>query len=632
MGQKFRKTGIDIMGDVHWGTHFCQFYKSKEDLINILVPYFKAGLENNEFCMWVTSESLGEKEAEKAMRKAVPNFERYLKRGQIEIVPHSQWYLKDGAFNLQRVLKAWIDKLNQALAKGYDGIRLTGNAAWLEKRDWRSFTDYEEEINSVIGKYRMVAICSYCLDRCGAVEIIDVVNHHQFALISREGEWELMESSERKQAEERIREYAEKLAVRNEQLRVETEKTKESDRLKSEFLANMSHEIRTPLTAIKGAAYLLDKGSLSEEQKKLCSIIGQEVRLKRLADSKIRISVTDTGIGIPQEKLCMVFTKFYQVDGTTTRKYRGTGLGLTIVKELVNLLGGEIKVKSKPKKGSTFSFVFPYRLAKQKVAQDLAKLKPETGEKARKDVHILIAEDDEFGYYIIKRFLDDYTISRAKDGKDALEKIKKKRYDLVLMDIQMPKMNGLEATRKIREKDPNLPIIALTAKAMKGDEEMCLETGCTDYISKPVAPDELIAKVNQYTTARLVRELESFPARVLDMEALLKTSGQDTNLAQETLKMFLEYLPQQLFKIKKSITDKNPEELERFSHSLKGAAKSVGASIIAELAFSLEKMAGSSSMDEAKATFSRLEKEKERFAEAAKKMPTVSPQPSANFF
>ncbi|MFQ6032425.1 MAG: MEDS domain-containing protein [Candidatus Zixiibacteriota bacterium] len=199
MDGKIRKTGIDIMGDVPWGTHFCQFYQTKEDLIDILVPYFKAGLENNEFCMWVTSEPLDEEEAKKAMRKVVPDFDRYLKRGQIEIVPHTQQYLKDGAFNLQRVLNAWIDKLNFALAEGYDGIRVTGNTAWLEKRDWRNFASYEEEVNNVIGKYKMMAICTYSLDRCGASEIIDVVKNHQFALIRREGNWELIESSEHKQ-------------------------------------------------------------------------------------------------------------------------------------------------------------------------------------------------------------------------------------------------------------------------------------------------------------------------------------------------------------------------------------------------------------------------------------------------
>jgi PAS domain S-box-containing protein len=205
-----RKSGIEVVGDVPWGTHFCLFYETKEDLIDVLVPYFKVGLENNEFCMWVTSEPLTEEESKNAMRKAVPNFDRYLKRGRMEIVPHSKWYLKDGSFNMQRVLDGWIDKLNQALDKGYDGIRVTGNTAWLEKRDWKNFTDYEEKVNSVIGKYRMMAICTYSLARCGALEVVDVISNHQFALIRREGEWEIIESSERKQTEEALRESEEK--------------------------------------------------------------------------------------------------------------------------------------------------------------------------------------------------------------------------------------------------------------------------------------------------------------------------------------------------------------------------------------------------------------------------------------
>jgi len=205
-----RKSGIEVTGNIPWGTHLCQLYETREDLIEILVPYFAEGLRNNEFCMWVTSEGLSEKEAEKAMRRAVPNFDRYLIKGQMEIVPHTEWYLKDGAFNLQRVLNAWIDKLNQALAKGYDGIRVTGNTAWLEKRDWKIFTEYEEEVNNVIGKYQMMAICTYSLDRCGASEVIDVVRNHRFALIRRRGEWELMESYQLKRAREARRESEER--------------------------------------------------------------------------------------------------------------------------------------------------------------------------------------------------------------------------------------------------------------------------------------------------------------------------------------------------------------------------------------------------------------------------------------
>jgi len=200
-----RKSGIDIRGDVPGGTHFCQFYETPKDLTEILVPYFKAGLEGNEFCMWVTAEPLVEEHAREAMRKAMPDFDRYLEKGQIEILPHDQWYLKGGVFDLQKVLNGWIDKLDHALKRGYDGLRVTGNTAWLEKNDWKSFTEYEEKLNSVIASYRMITICTYSLDRCGAAEIIDVVSNHQFALVRRQDQWQLMESTEHNQAEEALR-------------------------------------------------------------------------------------------------------------------------------------------------------------------------------------------------------------------------------------------------------------------------------------------------------------------------------------------------------------------------------------------------------------------------------------------
>jgi signal transduction histidine kinase len=206
-----RKTGIDALGDVSWGTHFSAFYQNKEDLIEILVPYFKAGLENNEFCMWVTSEPLGKKEAEKAIRKAVPNFHEYLKRGQIEILPHSEWYLKDGTFDPQAVLKGWSNRLDRALARGYAGMRVTGNTMWLEKRLWRSFADYEHEINESIHRYRMLVLCTYCLDKCGPLEIIDVVNNHQLVLVKQEGKWALTKNAERMRAEQRAMKYQEQL-------------------------------------------------------------------------------------------------------------------------------------------------------------------------------------------------------------------------------------------------------------------------------------------------------------------------------------------------------------------------------------------------------------------------------------
>lgn len=200
-----RKTGIDIIGDVPWGTHFCQFYQSKEDLIDILVPYFKAGLENNEFCMWVTSEPLRTEDAKRALERAVKNLDDYIKKGQMEIIDYSKWYTKSGKFEAHKTFQGWVKKQNGALKRGFDGLRLSGDTFRLEKRDWGNFTKYEEEVNNSIGKYQMMALCTYCLDKCGALEAIDVMKNHQFTLIRPEGKWELAENPQLKQAEEELK-------------------------------------------------------------------------------------------------------------------------------------------------------------------------------------------------------------------------------------------------------------------------------------------------------------------------------------------------------------------------------------------------------------------------------------------
>ncbi|KKG09768.1 hypothetical protein EO98_17345 [Methanosarcina sp. 2.H.T.1A.6] len=207
MGKSLRTSVIDNIRDIPWGTHFCQFYQTKEDLIDILVPYFKAGLKNNEFCMWVTSQPLGVENAKEALGMAVPDIDAYLEKGQIEIIPYNYWYVKEGksgsdegGFDSERVLNYWVEKLNHALASGYEGVRVSGNTFWLEKEGWNDFIEYEEEIDNVIGNFNMIALCTYSLDRCNVTEIIDVVSNHQFALIKREGKWEQLESSSRKRA------------------------------------------------------------------------------------------------------------------------------------------------------------------------------------------------------------------------------------------------------------------------------------------------------------------------------------------------------------------------------------------------------------------------------------------------
>ncbi len=561
---KLRIPGINIVGDVQWGTHLCHFYKTKEDLMDILVPYFKAGLENNEFCMWVTSEPLNIEDAKAAMEKAVPNFNQYLKKGQIEILDYSQWYTKTGKFEADKVLGGLVKKEKQAIQKGFNGLRLTGNTFWLEKKDWKKFVDYEEIINNVLHKYKMIAICTYSLDKCDASEIIDVVGNHQFALIRREGKWEIIKSSEKKKAEESLKESEERFRqffenepeycymispdgkifdvnesaletlgykkeeivgkpllttiyapssqkkakglltkwkkvgkLRNEELNIITktgrertvllsadavksadgkiihsvsiqrditerkkaeetikkqlEELRELDKAKTDFLNIISHELKTPLTAMSAHLDVLDelKSNLTKQEiKSLEALERNNNQLKTLIDNILEISrieskrfnlnikkinlegciddvirelkifsdkkgiklitkidklplikddeervkeilnnlidnaikftekgsvtieakrqnkcilvtVTDTGIGIPKNKIPQLFKKFYQVDASLGRKYGGTGLGLAITKQLVELQGGRINVKSVLGKGSSFSFTLP---------------------------------------------------------------------------------------------------------------------------------------------------------------------------------------------------------------------------------------------------------------------------------
>ena len=217
MDEEIRKSGLAIIGGIPWGAHFCQFYQTKQDLLDILVPYFQAGLENNEFCMWVTADNLTAAEARKAMVKAVKGFSQYARKGQIEILPHTEWYLKDGVFGSGRVLAGWLEKLQQARQKGYAGLRLTGNTFWLEKKDWQKFTDYEETINNVISNYKMIALCTYSLEKCSAAEIVDVIRNHEFTLIKKGDNWDVFESARYKNNKEALIESEKRfrLALKN---------------------------------------------------------------------------------------------------------------------------------------------------------------------------------------------------------------------------------------------------------------------------------------------------------------------------------------------------------------------------------------------------------------------------------
>src|SRR4030095_1448107 len=154
MTTEMRKSGIEVLGDMPWGTHFCLFYETKEDVLETLVSYCKAGLEDHEFCLWGVSKPITVDEAGNALKRAVPDLDRYLADRSIEIVSATDWYLDGGSFDLNRVIDVVNEKLAHALARGDAGVRVTGDTAWLEKKDWKDFCEYEAVLNESVANQR----------------------------------------------------------------------------------------------------------------------------------------------------------------------------------------------------------------------------------------------------------------------------------------------------------------------------------------------------------------------------------------------------------------------------------------------------------------------------------------------
>jgi PAS domain S-box-containing protein len=190
-----RKSGIDAIGDITWGARLCLFYQTVEELMDIVVPYFKAGLKANEFCLWITSESANQVAAEKALRKSMFNLDKYLTTGQLEIIPYTEWFYRDGSLDLPAVASNWNLKLKQATNRGYEGLRGSYDMSWLGKKDWQRFQDFERGDNDNISK--KITLGTYSLNECGASEIIDAVSSHQYSIIKRDNRWESVATHDR---------------------------------------------------------------------------------------------------------------------------------------------------------------------------------------------------------------------------------------------------------------------------------------------------------------------------------------------------------------------------------------------------------------------------------------------------
>lgn len=216
----------------------------------------------------------------------------------------------------------------------------------------------------------------------------------------------------------------------------------------------------------------------------------------QFSGNEVHFFVSDTGIGISPENQVLIFDSFIQEDGQTTRRYEGSGLGLSIAQELVNLLEGKIWLKSEKGKGSTFYFSLPYRQSESEVKQEVTVSQP-----LKEKQTILIAEDDEINFYYFKTLLthNRVEILHAEDGIEAVELCKENpEIELVLMDLKMVDMDGFEATRQIKSFRPELPVIAITAYSETEDKRKALLAGCDEFLTKPVKKEFLINKLEEF--------------------------------------------------------------------------------------------------------------------------------------
>ncbi len=302
----------------------------------------------------------------------------------------------------------------------------------------------------------------------------------------------------------------------------------------------------------------------------------------------LNFHVIDTGIGISEEYVNRIFESFTQAGSDTARKFGGTGLGLTISKQLADLMKGNIVVESELGKGTTFTVVIPFEIAASQERPVKEKVMSEGLKEQLADIHVLLVEDNEFNRMVaedtLREMLPSIHIDYAENGEEAIARVKEKNYDLALMDIQMPVMDGIAATRYIRhrlndERRSNLPIIAMTANVLQEDVQKYFAEGMNAYISKPFQPDELLQKMAWVLEKEDVGNVQTdkkdeilqkpLPEKLTDMSFLNQFTGGNPEKKKKYIHMFLENGPRLLKTIQTALEKKDYDALKVAAHSMK---------------------------------------------------------------
>ncbi|MGB5079764.1 MAG: response regulator [Burkholderiales bacterium] len=345
-------------------------------------------------------------------------------------------------------------------------------------------------------------------------------------------------------------------------------------------------------------------------------------------ESICHFTVSDTGVGIAKEQQAAIFEPFLQADTSTTRVYGGTGLGLTISSRLVQMMGGRIWVESEPGRGSEFHFTArlglqsaPFeRGANRSADGGVARPTPvvpgaKTG-KIRRELDILLVEDNALNRRLAQHVLEKrgHRVVAADNGALALELLERTRFDLVLMDVQMPRMDGIETTIAIRRREKrsgaHLPVIALTAHALGGDRERCMEAGMDAYLVKPIRPAALLEAIESLRPVQAGRPRKKRPARaVLDRAALLERIDGDPRLLREIAGMFSENCGRLMASVREAIAGGNAARFAEEAHTLRGMFRNVSAAGAEALAGELERLDPRDAREAAVATHALLERE-----------------------
>lgn len=330
----------------------------------------------------------------------------------------------------------------------------------------------------------------------------------------------------------------------------------------------------------------------------------------------LKFSVNDTGIGIPKEKHQVIFEPFMQANSAVTRTYGGTGLGLSISRDLIQMMGGKLSLKSEPEKGSEFSFILPFEISvcKPKHQHMTQEINYHSLGKRR----ILVAEDVELNQYLARHIMESwgFEVDIAVNGREACEKVQRGDYDLILMDIQMPEMDGMEATTQIRGMNDQhiaqIPIIALTANALKGDSEKYMAVGMNDYLSKPFDEARLFMAISRNlaaaaersaivseiipvseTTAEVHETGKEAPAaspdeKLYDLKMVEAISGGDNEFVTKMIRLFLETMPVSLRDIEDAADNERWDDLSKLAHKLKSTIDSMSIITLKQLVRTLE--------------------------------------------